>query len=156
MAKSSAIRQNILLGKKNIATNSGKQKSAEVRQMSSYAASFAVPRLGGGLLRTPNGSVNTVFCFELVRGSFGCSGQVRCHLVEIEDGESAASGAFKGDSAMRTLVGHRFFLGTAGKRNLPLQLLGGIHLWHQAPFCSENSYCWFLRDILIVTFVFFV
>lgn len=124
--------------------------------MSSYAASFAVPRLGGGLLRTPNGSVNTVFCFELVRGSFGCSGQVRCHLVEIEDGESAASGAFKGDSAMRTLVGHRFFLGTAGKRNLPLQLLGGIHLWHQAPFCSENSYCWFLRDILIVTFVFFV
>ena len=29
--------------------------------MSSYIASFAVPRLGGGLLRTPNGSVDTVF-----------------------------------------------------------------------------------------------
>ena len=83
MSKASAIRQNILLGEENIATNYGKQKSAEVRQMSGYAASFAVPRLGGGLLRTPNGSVNTVFCFEFVRGSFGRPGQVRYHLVEI-------------------------------------------------------------------------
>ena len=96
--------------------------------MSGYAASFAVPRLGGGLLRTPNSSVNTVFCFEFVRGSFGRPGQVRYHLVEIEDGKPAASGAFKGDLAMRVLIDHRFFLGTTGKRNLPLQLLGCIHL----------------------------
>ena len=60
VTKSSGIRQGIFLGKENIIINWGKEKNTGIRQMSSYAASFAVPRLGGGLLRTPNGSVDTV------------------------------------------------------------------------------------------------
>lgn len=88
--------------------------------MSSHAASFAVPRLGGGLLRTPNGSVDTVFRFEIVGSSFGCPGQVCHHLVKVKSGKLATSGTFIGGSAMGTLVDHRFFLGTTGERNLPL------------------------------------
>lgn len=41
-----------------------------------FTASFAVPRLGGGLLRTPNGSVDTVIYLKPVGGPFGCHGRI--------------------------------------------------------------------------------
>lgn len=42
------------------------EERARVRQISSYTALFAVPWLGGGLLWTPDDSVDTAFGSELV------------------------------------------------------------------------------------------